>query len=542
VKNIFKILALICFSFLSLSANAANVAVVSYKNGYYHSLAKHLSRCLEMQGINDGAVTGVDTLNSALSTAKIAFLVGFESPKKSEIAILKSYVRRGGKLVVFHSASPELASLMGVKPIGYKTASYPGQWSRMNFTSKYPEGIPAQIRQTSTALQRAVAIPGRSRVIATWSDRNGQKTGDAAWIVSSAGYWMTHVLLADGDEDCKSRLIAAMVGGVLPSLWNFNKSKEIEKRRHISLRAFAKKQLPQKGEIRAVWDHSGCGLYPGNWKKTIKVLRESRVTDLFVNVAGAGFAHYPSSVLPRSKIFEEEGDQLKKCIESARGSGIRVHAWIYCFNTSRATGATISDFRSKGWLLRDVDGKTTQYLNPANSAVRRYILSAVRELQAKYDIDGIHLDFVRWYERGKKPKDAAQYISSFVSSARRVVRRPAWLTTAVFGKYPACVSSVGQDWTGWIDSNVVDYVVPMDYTDSNETFKRFLNQHAAKRSRAMRTIAGIGVTANESRLDARQVIEQINLARKYGMAGVALFDLDITLEKNILPYLNLGIW
>ena len=51
-----------------------------------------------------------------------------------------------------------------------------------------------------------------------------------------------------------------------------------------------------------------------------------------------------------------------------------------------------------------------------------------------------------------------------------------------------------------------------------------------------------GVTANESRLDARQVIEQINLARQYGFAGEALFDLDTTLEKSVLPYLRLGIW
>jgi hypothetical protein len=82
----------------------------------------------------------------------------------------------------------------------------------------------------------------------------------------------------------------------------------------------------------------------------------------------------------------------------------------------------------------------------------------------------------------------------------------------------------------------------MDYSDSNAKFESYLRQHAETRSRARRVIAGIGVTANESRLDARQVIEQINLSRKYSLAGVALFDLDTTLEKQILPYLKLGIW
>ena len=120
--------------------------------------------------------------------------------------------------------------------------------------------------------------------------------------------------------------------------------------------------------------------------------------------------------------------------------------------------------------------------------------------------------------------------------------RPKWLTTAVYGKYPSCIVSVGQDWVGWLDTGIVDYVVPMDYTEDPMQFEALLRQHASVRSHARRTIAGIGVTANESRLDARQVISQICLVRKYGLAGEALFDLDVTLEKSILPYLALGIW
>jgi uncharacterized lipoprotein YddW (UPF0748 family) len=149
---------------------------------------------------------------------------------------------------------------------------------------------------------------------------------------------------------------------------------------------------------------------------------------------------------------------------------------------------------------------------------------------------------VRWYERAVKPKNLTFPVTRFVAEARSRVPRPRWLTVAVLGKYPSCIASVGQDWVSWLDSNLVDYVVPMDYSDSNAKFESYLRQHAETRSRARRVIAGIGVTANESRLDARQVIEQINLSRKYSLAGVALFDLDTTLEKQILPYLKLGIW
>lgn len=353
---------------------------------------------------------------------------------------------------------------------------------------------------------------------------------------------MTHVLLADGDEKLKAQLLASMVGAIDPSKWSYKKFKAKAEAEEKELKAFALKQVPVKGEIHAVWDHTGCGLYPGNWPKTMKILQEARVTDLFVNVAGAGFAHYPSKVLPNSKIYTQEGDQLKACLKAAEGTGIRVHAWILCFNATRATPDRLQILEKRGWRLKDSSGKLTEYLDPSNKEVRAYIIDAIDEIQANYKVDGIHLDFVRWYERSVRPKNAAAVISSFVAEARRHVRRPKWLTTAVLGKYPTCIASVGQDWDSWLHANLVDYVVPMNYTEDLAKYESFLAQQGMIKKHAHRTISGVGVTANESRLDARGVIEQIRLARKYELAGEALFDLDTTLEKQILPYLKLGIW
>ena len=353
---------------------------------------------------------------------------------------------------------------------------------------------------------------------------------------------MTHVLLADGDEDYKAQLLAAICGFVDPTLWNAAAFEKRESARIAALKSIAAKQSPRKGEIHAVWDHSGCGLYPGDWPRTIKLLKKSHVTDIFVNVAGAGFAHYPSNVLPRSKTFEQEGDQLAQCLAAAKGSGIRVHAWVLCFTATRATSDRLETFRKRGWRLKDRDGKLTEYLDPSIPDVREYLLSAIDEIRANYRVDGIHLDFVRWYERSVKPDGATAVITRFVAEARGRTKRPCWLTTAVLGKYPACIASVGQDWDSWLSGNLVDYVVPMDYTESLTQFESFVRQHADKPSHARRTIAGVGVTANESRLDAKAVIDQINVSRRYGLAGNAMFDLDVTLEKQILPYLKLGIW
>ena len=300
--------------------------------------------------------------------------------------------------------------------------------------------------------------------------------------------------------------------------------------------------LMSQPEIHAGWDHTGRGLYPGNWPKTMQVLRSANVTDVFVNVAGADFAHYPSSILPRSKAFSDYGDQMAACLRAAQGTGIRVHAWIICFNATRGVPRQLELFKSRGWRLRDKDGTLTTYLNPANANVRLFALSIVDEINSRYGVSGIHLDFVRWPHTVAKSADAAQAVTQFVAEARRRVKRPRWLTTAVYAKYPRCIETVGQDWVKWLNFDLVDYVVPMDYTESTSQFESFLRQHAAPTKNARRTIAGIGVTASESKLTASQVVEQIRLVRKYGLAGQSLFDLDVTLEQKVLPVLRKGVW
>jgi uncharacterized lipoprotein YddW (UPF0748 family) len=515
---------------------AVTIAVGS--PGYYTSIGKHIKRWLKSENI-DSSVVQLSQLSSSVENEKTVFLVGINSHSQSQFNILKNCVASGGKLVVFHSSSQQLATLLGVKCIGYKSAERPGQWSRIDFVSSRAPGVPLFIRQTSSVLNRAQPMKG-SRVIAYWSDRKGVNTSDAAWIESPKGWWMTHVLTADGDETLKSQLVSALVSASEPSKWSAAESFTRKEKERISIKRYASEQQTKKGELRCVWDHSGCGLYPGDWPRTMRILKNAKITDIFVNVAGAGFAHYNSKVLPKSKTFYSEGDQLSACIRAARGSGIRVHAWLLCFTLTRSPSNVLKQYES--WRIANRNGILSEYLDPSKKNLQEHLLSAIREIQGLYAVDGIHLDFVRWYENSNRPDNSASIITDFVLKARRAVKRPKWLTAAVLGKYPQCVFSVGQDWASWLDSNLVDYVVPMDYTENNSRFESYLSQHASRRSRAARVIAGIGVTANESRLGPRQVIDQIKLVRKYNLAGVALFDLDLFLEKEILPYLSLGLW
>ena len=523
-------------------AEASAIAVVAPGTGFGLSLGRHIVRWLGQNGI---AADFVDeqTISTELRGKRLAYLV---MPKENQIAALSAFVSRGGKMCVFYSDSPKVAALFGasIRKDAYKRGDN-GTFSKIVFDKTAPTGSPSAIVQSSANIFRVSPLPGRSRVIASWHDRAGRPTGDAAILASNVGWWMTHVMLADGDEQAKSQFLAAVAGASVPGTWSYAAFTAKRKAEREADRQYALAQRPRRGEIRAVWEHSGQGLYPGDWPRTFRELQRYGITDIFVNVAGAGFAHYPSKVLPPSTILSRQGDQLAACLKASAGTGIRVHAWIMCFTGTRGSAARLNEFTRKGWRLRSKKGELTEYLDPSKSDLRQYLLSAIDEVTRRYAVQGVHLDFVRWYEGAKLPRDATKPVSAFMVQVRSRVKgiRPSTLfTAAVFGKYPSCVGAVGQDWESWIDAGIVDWLVPMNYLEDNGKYVACVRQQCRTPTHAKRIVSGIGVTAIESRLGVRQVIDQVKLARQAGAAGVAFFDLDYTLVNDILPYLRLGLF
>lgn len=607
------------------------------ERGFARSLARHAVRAFREAGLEVDLRDDAQLAN-ALADRRLAVLVYVSQPQAAHVAAIKGFLERGGRLIVCYSASPALADLMGVRLGGYVRSSTDGRWSGMRFGPSRPRGVPEQIEQVSPNLMLAQPVPGRSEVLAWWTDRQGRTMPEPAWLVTRQGYWMTHVLLADGDAAAKSRLLLALAASCDATLWAqaaapllagarrvgelanpaaaeaaagrltdpvsrekalaaARSAARLEARASQLLRTgpgyeaweaaaalrtgmfevYGLLQAPRAGEMRALWEHSGMGLYPGDWPRTCRVVKEAGFSDLMVNVAGAGFAHYRSEVLPASRVFAEQGDQLAACLAAARPLGLRVHAWILCFSTTQSTADRMAAFRQQGWLLTGEDGRERPWLDPAVPEVRLYLTRAVGELAGRYPVDGVHLDFVRYpdytgslgpsvrprFERdiGRTvaawPQDVkaggryrAEFmrwrsgkVTDFLAAARLQMRREApgrMLTAAVFGKYPSCVDAVGQDWHAWIEQGLVDYVLPMNYTEDPAVFSQLVRDQSANRALRRRMLPGIGVTAAESRLDPAQVVDQIRLVRQYGCPGFALFDLDATLQQQILPVLRLG--
>lgn len=554
------------FAFSDIAVIKPVVAIDKSSRSYAASISSHITRWLNEGGIKCDEVDDT-SLEKALTGRKLVFLVAFSSPTRAHMAALRKYVMRGGKVCVFYSGSADLARLVGVSVGRFKKGGLPSSFSKIQFAKDGFGGGPTSIKQDTSVIYEAFPLKGVSKAVASWRDVSGVYSG-AAVIASSKGWWVTALLQGKGDEKSKAQFLLALVNKAIPGRWNQKEWVAGKARKAEDTKRVALSQTSKAGEIHAVWDHSGEGYYPGNWPMTISLLKKRGITDVFVNVAGSGFAHYNSKVLPHSSVYLKRGDQLRACIEAARGSGIRVHAWVLCFSSERASPEVKAKFVKNGWGLSNPNGGGFDYLDPSNPSVRAHVMKAVNEIALKYSVDGIHLDFVRWSENLKATERTSAAIKRFKSESKvntqtalhawrakkidtfvkgagasiKKIRPRAIYSVAVFASYPSCIRSVGQDWIGWIDSGYVDYVVPMNYVKNLEKYKVLLSHQATSPERAKKIISGLGVTANESHLEAIDVINQIKIARNFGMAGVALFDLNATLTDEILPMLSLGIF
>lgn len=614
----------------------AEQSVPESERRYAKALAGHVQRWYAEAGVEAALVA--DGELSAQRDLRMAVLVDCYAPPESVLAAVRAQLKRGARFAVCYSASEPLANLFGLT-LGSYVRSDRGDWSRMALGEGRPKGAPIEILQTSTNLFTVRAKDAGVRPMAWWCNRAGKQTEVAWWRTRSNSFWMTHILTGDGDERGKQLLLLAMAAEASPGIWRTaakhlyaqtlpelngladrlreptpkylhgreevaarqrqlaairqmidRQRKAVEARlnedsagayqaaadlRDLVHRAYGLTQWSRAGDVCGVWDHSGQGLYPGDWPKTAKVLASHGVTDVYVNVAGGGFALYPSKVLPQ----RGSEDALAQAVAACRKEGLRVHAWILCFSLERAANAAVrKQAADRGWLLQDAAGRDQQWLDPTNPDVRKRLLATVRELASGYALDGIHLDFVRFpslpqslgprvrarYEaergkadnwptcitqaNGKKRDDFLRWRAGKVTDAVQEVR--AWLrlnrprlelSAAVYGKYPACVDSVGQDWLSWLRTGLLDAALPMNYTEDPARLADWLGTQTADPRLAAKIISGIGVTAAESRLGPLQVLDQIQAARRAKCRGFALFDLDETLKSTVLPVLSAGI-
>jgi len=130
---------------------------------------------------------------------------------------------------------------------------------------------------------------------------------------------------------------------------------------------------------------------------------EAGMNAVIWQVRQAGTAYYPSAYEPWGSYLGHTDpgyDPLAYAIEEAHKRGLELHAWFNTFATASTVAGTPAA-EHPDWVCRDGYGNVmtaNRCLSPGLKAVRDYTIAMIMEIVENYDVDGIHLDYVRWNE------------------------------------------------------------------------------------------------------------------------------------------------
>jgi uncharacterized lipoprotein YddW (UPF0748 family) len=324
---------------------------------------------------------------------------------------------------------------------------------------------------------------------------------------------------------------------------------------------------------------------------------------LIVQVRGRGDAFYRSAIEPRAEAMQgpQDFDPLALVIREGHLRGMAVHAWV---NTHLVWGSATLPASPRHivnehpewlavpqYLARDLYGmdpsdprfvqalrryaadrpETVEgmYTSPSSPEVKERVYSVWMDLVDRYDLDGIHFDYIRFpsrdfdYSRGalerfqawvslQLPPDRLHELQTRVLSdplafatalpdewdtfrREQITGLVRWLYTAVKARRPELVVSAAvvadaptayghrfQDWQSWLQDGILDIAVPMAYTPDNATFQRQVQGARDAAGSRGRVWAGIGAYMNS--VDG--TLDKIDLARAADTGGVVLFSYD----------------
>ncbi|MGV8121402.1 MAG: glycoside hydrolase family 10 protein [Candidatus Xenobiia bacterium LiM19] len=373
--------------------------------------------------------------------------------------------------------------------------------------------------------------------------------------------------------------------------------------------AIAKEASPPAQEVRGLWVIRTTLTSPATINEMVRRAKDAHFNTLIVQVRGRGDAYYRSRWEPRAeelKGLPEDFDPLAQVIEEAHKAGLKVHAWINMGFTSSAGSLPASPDhivnRHPEWLmvhrgvaaeLLKLSPKDPEYLQMlmkqvgqdkseieglycsfAVPEVKEHLCSIAMDIIEHYDVDGIHLDYIRYASRtldynrvtlerfsagidrslnnGERkvftsaaltdplvyttafPERWAQFLQDQVTEVVERIgvgvhaRKPeALLTAAVLANDEIALSKCFQDWKLWLERGLLDAVCPMAYTKDTEIYRQQI-ERARSFSIGRQLWAGVG----SYQIPAESTIEKIGVARKIGVDGMVLFSYDDMIKTS----------
>lgn len=304
--------------------------------------------------------------------------------------------------------------------------------------------------------------------------------------------------------------------------------------------------------------------------KALRFAAENNFNHLFVQVRGRDDAFYESRLVPRNEmIIDGSLDPLNYALRRGHELGLKIHAWmnVYLVWSARQLPETRGHIlkRYPEWEDKSRTGYSShRFLSPAHPGVREYLLMVFEEVLTRYDVDGLHLDYIRYgdvdygyslatrsgFEElyGVDPislvtenpsGDGSHYLWQQWNQYRRdtVTELVRSCNSLILDLVPNCLLSAAvkadpadakqryyQEWDRWLAEGLVDFVVPMNYTPNLREFAHNIDR--IYESIPTKFWPGIimGIAAyNQNAMDAR---DKIRYTRVVGFSGVSIFSYD----------------
>lgn len=248
-------------------------------------------------------------------------------------------------------------------------------------------------------------------------------------------------------------------------------------------------------------------------------------------------------------------DPLAFAIEECHKRGMELHAWVVTIPAGNQRQVKLLGRQSvvakKRSICKLYHGNW--YLDPGHPDTQEYLAQIVREITSRYDIDGIHLDYIRYpeqaegfpdkdtYRRYGKGKDLKQWRRDNITA---IVRRlytdvkalKPWVkvSSSPIGKYrdtrryPSrgwnAYHVVHQDAQQWLKEGIHDALFPMMYFQGNHFYPFALDWKEHQHHRWI--VPGLGIyflAPNEQNWPLSEVVRQIHFTRQVKLNGQAYF-------------------
>lgn len=178
-------------------------------------------------------------------------------------------------------------------------------------------------------------------------------------------------------------------------------------------------------------------------------------------------------------------DALQFAIDECHKRGMEVHAWVVTIPVGKWNSYGCRQLRKRfPRLIKRID--QDGYMDPEATQTGCYLAEMCREIVQRYDVDGIHLDYIRYPETWKFRigKDQARgNITRIVEKIHQAVKKEKpWvkMSCSPIGKFDNlsrywshgwnAYTKVAQDAQAWLKDGLMDELFPMMYFRGDQFF------------------------------------------------------------------------